>query len=152
MMYGCPCSVVVGYDRARVPNTRKRNAFFARLTGRCTICCATHRYAIKESPFKESINSAGSIQYEPVKDMNVSVLAEGTFYVVDDCKPDITKPVHKKENAKGLDLRGEERELVGIKASIEGAAPVYREQMAYLQKEQILSSNRTSARSLPVIR
>jgi hypothetical protein len=152
MMYGCPCAVVVGYDRVRVPNTRKRNAYFARLTGRCTICHSTHRYAIKESPFKESINSAGFIEYEPVKDMNVSVFAEGRFYLVDDCKPDITKPLHLKQNAKGLDLRGEERQLVGMKASMEGAAPVYREQMAYLQREQILSSNRTSVRSLPVIR
>ena len=152
MMYGCPCAVVVGYDRVRVPNTRKRNAHFARLTGRCTICSATHRYAIKESPFEESINSAGFIDYKPVKDMYVSVFAEGRFYLVDDCKPDITKPLHLKQNAKGLDLRGEERQLVGMKASMEGAAPVYREQMAYLQREQILSSNRTSVRSLPVIR
>ena len=152
MMYGCPCAVVVGYDRVRVPNTRKRNAYFARLTGRCTICHATHRYAIKESPFEESINSAGFIDYEPVKDMNVSVFAEGRFYLVDGCKPDITKPLHLKQNAKGLDLRGEERQLVGMKASMEGAAPVYREQMAFLQREQILSSNRTSVRSLPVIR
>ena len=74
------------------------------------------------------------------------------FSLVDDCKLDITKPLHLKQNAKGLDLRGEERQLVGMKASMEGAAPVYREQMAYLQREQILSSNRTSVRSLPVIR
>ena len=86
------------------------------------------------------------------KDMNVSVLADGRFYIVDGCKPDITKPFHLKQNAKGLDLRGEERLLVGMKASMEGAASVYREQMAYLQREQILSSNRTSVRSLAVIR
>lgn len=152
MMYGCPCTVVIGYDRVRVPNTRKRNAYFARLTGRCTICNATHRYAIKESPFEESINSAGFIDYKAVKDMNVSVFADGRFHIVDGCRPDITKPLHLKQNAKGLDLRGEERLLVGMKASMEGAAPVYREQMAYIQKEQILSSNRTSVRSLPVIR
>ena len=57
-----------------------------------------------------------------------------------------------RDNAKGLDLRGEERRLLGIKASVEGAASVYRQGMAYLQRDQIENSNRTSARSLPVIR
>ena len=84
-------------------------------------------------------------------DMIVCVSVQGRFHVTDS-KPNIKKPVHSKENTKGLDLRGEERRLLGIKASLEGAAPVYREGMAYLQRHQIENSNRTSIRSLPVIR
>ena len=83
--------------------------------------------------------------------MIVSVKVEGRFYLTD-CEPDIKKPVHLRENARGLHLRGEERRLIGIKASNEGASSVYREGMAYLQREQIENFNRTSARSLPVIR
>ena len=151
MMYGSPCAVVMKYDRVKVVDSRNRNAAFAKLTGRCNICQAKHRYEIKYSPFNEKRMPDGSIQYDAVRDMIVFVKVEGRFYVTD-CKPDIKKPLHMRENAKGLDLRGEERRLLGIKASVEGAASVYRQGMAYLQRDQIENSNRTSARSLPVIR
>ena len=151
MMYGSPCAVVVGNVHVKVVDSRKRKCNFAKLTGTCIICKATHIYNIEKSPFMESLLSDGSMEYETVMDMIVVASVDGKFHVVDDI-PDITKPVHSIENAKGLDLRGEERRLLGIKASMEGAAPVYREGMAYLQREQIEASNRTSIRSLPVIR
>ena len=151
MMYGSPCSVVIKYDRVKVVDSRNRNAAFAKLTGKCSICQAKHRFEVKYSPFEETSMPDGSIQYDAVRDMMVSVKVEGRFYVTD-CEADIKKPVHLRENAKGLDLRGEERRLIGIKASNEGAASVYREGMAYLQRDQIENYNRTSARSLPVIR
>ena len=151
MMYGCPCSMVMKYDRVKVIHSRKRNLAFARLRGKCTICLSSHEYRIKKSPFRESLMPDGSIQYEAIKDMIIYVAVQGTFYVKDS-KPDIKKPVHSQENAKGLDLRGEERRLLGTKASLEGAASVYREGMAYQQRHQIENYNRTSIRSLPVIR
>ena len=151
MMYGSPCSVVIKYDRVKVVDSRNRNAAFAKLTGKCSICQAKHRFEVKYSPFEETSMPDGSIQYDAVRDMMVSVKVEGRFYVTD-CEADVKKPVHLRENAKGLDLRGEERRLIGIKASNEGAASVYREGMAYLQRDQIENYNRTSARSLPVIR
>ena len=151
MMYGSPCAVSIINQHVSVSNSRKRNANFARLEGFCLICKAKHHYVICDSPFKEQFLSNGSIEYEAVEDMIVSVSVEGMFHVVDS-NPDITKPVHSRNKGKGLDLRGEERRLLGLKASVEGAASVYREGMAYLQREQIESYNRTSVRSLPVIR
>ena len=151
MMYGCPCAVVMKYDRVKVVDSRKRNLAFARLKGKCTICNSKHEYRIQKSPFCETLMPDGYIHYEAIMDMIVCVSVQGRFHVTDS-KPNIKKPVHSKENAKGLDLRGEERRLLGIKASLEGAAPVYREGMAYLQRHQIENSNRTSIRSLPVIR
>ena len=151
MMYSSPCAVVISYDHVKAVNSRKRNLSFARLTGNCIICGAKHKYEIEESPFKESLRPDGSISYEYARDMIVFVTVEGKFHVTN-FAPNITKPFHPKEQAKGLHLRGEERRLLSMKASLEGAAPVYREGMAYLQKEQIESSNRTSVRSLPVIR
>ena len=151
MMYGSPCAVSIRNQHVSVSNSRKRNANFARLQGFCLICKAKHSYVICDSPFKEQFLSNGSIEYEAVEDMIVSVSVEGMFHVVDS-NPDITRPVHSRNKGKGLDLRGEERRLLGLKASAEGAASVYREGMAYLQREQIESYNRTSVRSLPVIR
>ena len=151
MKYSCPCALVIGYDRAKVYNSRNRNSSFAKLTGKCIICKSVHFFEIKKSPFIETLQDDGSIKYEAVRDMMVYVWVKGLFYCTDG-KPDIKKPFHLKECAKGLDLRGEERRLLGIKASLEGASSVYREGMAYLQRDQIEASNRTSIRSLPVIR
>ena len=151
MMYGCPCAVVVKYNKPKVYNSRKRNLVFARCKGYCVICKAEHKFKIPNNPFRETVLPDGSMRYETISDMVVLVKVEGRFYVSDG-KPDIKRPYHEKEKAKGLDLRGEERRLLGMKASLEGAASVYREGMAYLQKDQIENSNRTSVRSLPVIR
>ena len=89
--------------------------------------------------------------YSVERDMVVQVSVEGTFHLQDG-KPEIALPAHSILKAKGLDLRGEERELIAKKASLEGAKSVYREGMAFMQREQIESHNRTSVRSLPVIK
>ena len=151
MMYSCPCALVIGYDRAKVFNSRNRNSSFAKLTGKCIICNSVHFFEVKKSPFVETLQDDGSIQYKAVSDMMVYVWVKGRFHITDG-NPDIKRPFHLKECAKGLDLRGEERRLLGMKASLEGASSVYREGMAYLQRDQIEASNRTSIRSLPVIR
>ena len=150
-MYGSPCAVVVSYDHVRAAQSRKRNVSFAKLRGVCAICQAVHKYEIKDSPFLENADDDGKINYTAVEDLCVNVTVEGHFYI-EDGKADISKPVHLSSNVKGLDLRGEERRLLAIKASVEGASSVYREGMAYMQKEQIESYNRTSVRSLPVIK
>ena len=51
MMYGCPCAVVMKYDRVKVVDSRKRNLAFARLKGKCTICNSKHEYRIQKSRF-----------------------------------------------------------------------------------------------------
>ena len=151
MMYSCPCALVVKYNKPKVYRSRKRNLVFARCEGYCIICNAKHKFRIPNNPFRETVLPDGAIRYEAISDMVVKVKVDGKFHVTEG-KPDVKKPYHEKENAKGLDLRGEERRLLGLKASLEEAASVYREGMAYLQKEQIENSNRTSVRSLPVIR
>ena len=150
-MYGSPCAVVVGYNHVRAAQSRKRNVAFAKLSGVCSICQAVHKYEIKDNPFFENADDSGKINYSAVEDLHVNVTVEGHFYI-EDGKANISKPVHLPSNVKGLDLRGEERRLLAMKASVEGASSVYREGMAYMQKEQIESYNRTSVRSLPVIK
>ena len=149
--YGSPCAVVVRYDHVKAADSRKRNVSFARIRGVCTICQAKHIYDIKDSPFEESKDADGKILYSVVNDLCVDVTVEGIFHLKDG-QPDIKQPIHSISKAKGLDLRGEERRLIGMKASMEGPMSVYREGMAFAQKEQIESANRTSVRSLPVIR
>ena len=58
----------------------------------------------------------------------------------------MTQPVHLTEWAKGLDLRGEERNLIAMKASMEGAKSVYREGMAFLQNISGTSEGKTIAK------
>ena len=123
---------------------------FARLTGFCTICDAKHNYVIKEDSFKE-VHEGEKTSWLPFCNLNVDVSVEGRFESRNG-KPDLRHPFHLPEKCKGLDLRGEERRLIAMKASSEGASSVYREGMAYIQKEQIESGNRTSIRSLPVIK
>ena len=81
MMYGSPCAVVMKYDRVKVVDSRNRNAAFAKLTGKCTICQAKHRYEIKYSPFDETRMPDGSIQYDAVRDM-MSKLKEGFMLLI----------------------------------------------------------------------
>ena len=150
MMYGSPCAVVIRYEHVKSLNSRKRNASFGRLSGVCTICDSQHKYEIKLSPFREDFVN-NKVEYSVERDMEVQVSVEGTFHLQDG-KPEITLPAHSILMAKGLDLRGEERELIAKKASLEGAKSVYREGMAFMQREQIESHNRTSVRSLPVIK
>ena len=154
MMYGSPCAVVVGYNRPKVFKSRKRKGSFAKLTGRCIICDSQHHFDIEESPFHETLQPDGSVKYVAVSDMFIFVTVQGKFHSKEGRRgdPNIKKPVHRREQSKGLDLRGEERRLLGTKASLEGAFSVYKEGMAYRQKDQIENCNRTSVRSLPVIR
>ena len=154
MMYGSPCAIIISYDRAQVFNSRKKKVPFAKLTGKCSICKSKVHYVIKENPFEETLLNDGTIKYDPVADIIVRVKAHGKFHPIEGLKdePNIKKPFHQKENAKGLQLRGEERRLIGLKAAQEGAFSVYKQGMAYQQREQIESYNRTSIRSAPVIR
>ena len=154
MMYGSPCAVVVGYNRPKVFKSRKRKGSFAKLTGRCIICDSQHHFDIEESPFHETLQPDGSVKYVAVSDMFIFVTVQGKFHSKEGRRgdPNIKKPVHRREQSKGLDLRGEERRLLGTKASLEGAFSVYKEGMAYRQKDQIENCNRSSVRSLPVIR
>ena len=150
LKYDSPCAVVMKYVHVRSANSRKRNVSFARLTGFCTICDAKHNYVIKEDSFKE-VHEGEKTSWLPFCNLNVDVSVEGRFESRNG-KPDLRHPFHLPEKCKGLDLRGEERRLIAMKASSEGASSVYREGMAYIQKEQIESGNRTSIRSLPVIK
>ena len=153
MMYGSPCAVVIGYDHVKAIDSRKRNLPFAKLSGECLICKATHRFKIQTNPFKETYNKDGTIKYQSEENMIVFVTVEGRFHLKHDSStPDITKPVHDRTNSKGLQLRGDERRLLAMKGSLEGASSVYYEGMAYIQREQIESHNRTGLRSLPVVR
>ena len=145
LLYGSPCAILITYNHVKSANSRKTHSNFAKLRGSCKICKSSHIYDIEDSPFKETFRQDGSIRYEASKDMVVNVTAKGKFKMKD-LKPDITQPYHEKEMASGLCLKGEERRLIGMKASKEGASSTYREQMAYLQKDQILLGNRTSVR------
>ena len=145
MKYGSPCAVIARYVHVRAAQSRKRNVSFAKLSGFCKICNAVHKYEIDQSPFDETANSADSVSTIPIKDLHVTVTVDGSFYLKDG-QPDITQPVHPSTAATGLDLRGEERHLLAMKASMEGAKSVYLEGMAFAQKDQIESYNRTSIR------
>ena len=142
-MYGSPCAVVIKYDHVRGINSRKRNVLFGKVFGNCTICNAKHTYEMPKNPFNETVGSNGRVEYTAIKDLEVKVSVAGSFYLKNG-SPDLRNPVHLIENCKGLDLRGEERRLLGMKASMEGATSVYREGMAYAQKHQIECHNRTS--------
>ena len=151
LMYGSPCAVVIRYEHVRGINSRKRNVLFGKLTGNCTICNAKHTYEMSNNPFNENVGADGRVEYTAIKDLEIRVSVAGSFYLKNG-NPDLKNPVHLIENCKGLDLRGEERRLLGMKASMEGATSVYREGMAYAQKHQIECHNRTSIPSLPVVK
>ena len=76
--------------------------------------------------------SDNKIIYTPINNLVVDVTVQGSFYLVNG-EPDLCHPVHLVENTKGLDLRGEERKIIGMKASDKGAASVYRQGMAFIQ-------------------
>ena len=116
-----------------------------KLVGRCVICKAKHTFTIEESPFEENVEQ-GIIKYESVRDMIVDVEAEGRFFLTEGEEPNISKPVHMKENARGLHLKGRERELLGNLAAQQGVLATHREQMAYAMEDQIEVGNTTSLR------
>ena len=110
-MYGAVCPVVVDYNYVTKFGSRKVNAKFAKLVARCVICDAKHSYTIEKNPFEEQVVE-GLVKYEAIHDMIVDVETEGRFFLVDG-KPNIGYPVHLKERARGLYLKGRERELLG---------------------------------------
>ena len=57
-----------------------------------------------------------------------------------------------KEKARGRFCKGRERELLGQRAVQIGPVPTYLEQFAYAKEKEIEFGNRTSIRSLPVIK
>ena len=57
-----------------------------------------------------------------------------------------------KEKARGRFCKGRERELLGQRAAQIGPVPTYLEQFAYAKENEIEFGNRTSIRSLPVIK
>ena len=149
-MYKSVCPIVLEYNRAKVYKSRKRNEAFAKVIGICTICSAVHTFMIKENPFEEILGEDGML-YIPKRNMNVDVEVEGKFLLTDG-KPDIEKPVHLKEKSRGRFCKGRERELMGKRAAQIGPVPTYLEQFDYAKDNELKFGNRTSIRSLPVIK
>ena len=150
-MYGGVCPIVLNYNYVTKYGSRKLNANFAKLVGKCVICNSKHTFSIEQNPFEENVEG-GLIKYEAVRDMIVDVEAEGDFFVDEGEEPSIKKPVHMKGKARGLHLKGRERELLGDLAAQQGVLATHREQMAYAIEEQIEVGNTTSMRSYPVIK
>ena len=111
-IYGGVCPIVIEYNHVTKFGSRKTNANFAKIVARCVICKAKHIYTIKDNPFEESMDKE-TIKYEATTNMIVHVDVEGKFYLSENGEPDLRKPVHLKERARGLQLRGRERELLG---------------------------------------
>ena len=144
------CCVVLSQNHAKRYKSRKRKDNFAKVVGVCTICKATHTYQIVENPFQE-IEGKGGIEYIPKSNMLVDVTVCGKFFLTDG-EPDVEKPVHYKDKARGNFCKGRERELMGQRAGQIGPVPTYLEQFAYAKEKEIEFGNRTSIRSLPVIK
>ena len=149
-LYNSVCCVVLNYNRAKKYSSRKRQENFARMVGVCTICSAEHTYTIVENPFEENEDEKG-ISYVPKQDMTVNVTVRGQFHLTDN-EPDISRPYHKKENAKGKSCKGQERQLLGKRAAEIGPVPAYLEQFDKANMDEIRQGNKTSIRSLPVIK
>ena len=150
-MYGGVCPLTITYNYVTQYASRKGNAKFAKVVGRCVICNAKHIFTIENNPFEETIEG-GIIKYKTTKDMIVDVEAEGYFFVEDGEEPNIKNPVHMKEKARGLHLKGREHELIGDLAAQQGVQATYRQQMAFAREEEIQMGNLTSMRSYPVIK
>ena len=150
-MYGGMCPIVISQNYVTIYGSRKTNANFGKVVGKCIICDTKYTHIIKENPFEEIIKN-GLIKYNVVRDMVVDVEADGCFFVEEGEEPSIQKPVHKKSKARGLQLRGRERELLGDMAAQHGVQATHRQQMAFALEEQIEVGNTTSMRSYPVIK
>ena len=148
--YNSVCCIVLEYNRAKKYNSRKRKDNFAKITGICTICTATHEYNIIENPFEEKEDERG-IQYMPKGNMTVNVSVCGQFHHTNG-EPDISKPYHKKENARGKFCKGRERELLGKRAAEIGPVPAYMEQFDKANEKELRFANKSSIRSVPVIK
>ena len=104
-LYGGMCPIVISQNYVTIYGSRKTNANFGKVVGKCIICDTKYTHIIKENPFEEIIKN-GLIKYNVVRDMVVDVEADGCFFVEEGEEPSIQKPVHKKSKARGLQLRG----------------------------------------------
>ena len=150
-MYGGVCPLTITQNYVTKYGSRKTNANFGKVVGKCVVCDGKHTFIIEDNPFEEMIEG-GLLRYKPTKDMRVDVEAEGDFFVEDGEEPNIQKPVHMKSKARGLHLKGRERELLGDMAAQQGVQATHRQQMAFALEEEIEVGNTTSMRSYPVIK
>ena len=149
-LYNSVCCVVLEYNHAKKYNSRKRKENFAKLIGICTICSASHTYTIVKNPFDEKVDDKG-ICYIPKQDMTVEVTVYGQFDLTNN-EPDISKPYHKKENVRGKFCKGQERQSLGKRAAEIGPVQAYLEQFDDANMNEIRHGNKTSIRTLPVIK
>ena len=117
----------------------------------CKICKGSHIYVIKESPFVETLVD-GDILYTAVKDMEVDVFVTGKFHMNDEGLPDVANPVHDKDNAAGLHLKGKQRQKMAKRAAEIGVKGAYMEQLDNANIDELQSGNKTSIKSIPVIK
>ena len=150
-MYNSPCCVVCGYNYIQLVGTQQRFGNFGTLKGKCKICEGLHIFKVKESPFAEKIVDK-DVQYTAVKDMEVDVTVTGRFHVDENGHPDITNPVHDVQNPQGLHLKGKERQKLAKRAAEIGVKECYMEQLDKADMEQVKAGNRTSIKSMPVIK
>ena len=150
-MYGGVCPLNITYNYVPKYQSRKGNANFGKIVGKCVICNSTHSFIVEQNPFNEVIEG-GLIKYETLMDMVVDVEVDGSFFVEDGEEPCIKNPVHMKEKARGIFLKGRERELLGDLAAQQGLGATYRQQMAFARENEIEMGNLTSMRSYPVIK
>ena len=150
-LYNSPCVVTIKYNHAlKFESAKNRNAF-AKVSGFCKICQSEHIFRIKRSPFKEFLGEKNKVKYIGVKDMIIDVSVTGLFHETDG-KPDITKPVHKKENADGYHLKGEERQILADYATNKGVTSAFNDQFAFMNKDDMSKFNITSIRNRNVIK
>ena len=150
-MYNSPCCVVCGYNYVTLVGSQKRFSNFGKLHGVCKICKGSHIYVIKESPFVETLVD-GDILYTAVKDMEVDVFVTGKFHMNDEGLPDVANPVHDKDNAAGLHLKGKQRQKMAKRAAEIGVKGAYMEQLDNANIDELQSGNKTSIKSIPVIK
>ena len=152
-LYGSPCAVVINKNNhVKVVGSQKRADNFSKVTGTCKICSAIHNYDIVDNPFEETLTTDHLVLYNPVRDMEIKVTVTGKFELDNNNEPIITKPKHYLENSTGLHLKGRARELIANKATNIGAKSTYLEQLDYADEHQIKFGNRTSVKSVPVIK
>ena len=150
-MYGGVCPLVIEQNYVTKYESRKRNANFGKVVAGCVICNAKHTFVVKENPFAETVEG-GIIKYKADEDMVIDVEAEGDFFIEEGEEPSLQNPVHLKTRARGLHLKGRERELLGDLAAQQGVQATHKQQMAFVLEEEIMVGNTTSMRSYPVIK
>ena len=150
-IYNNPCKLSLNYNRAVKFATRKSNARFGTVQGRCCICEAIHRYHIDEIPFEETLDK-GKVTFKVFNDMNIQATVSGFFAKLADGNPDLSKPYHQSDKADCLQLRGSERINLGRIASKMGTQSAYHSQFANLKNVESEGYNTTPWRNPEVIR